>query len=203
MTRKILHALNEAVKITHINTWKKIFFKRESPKNWTLCCPNRVVCFTQEERSSWTCVMATSKKLTDPYRNHCLVLWTILLHITCPCTCKNWRKRRWKRVVQVCSCKATLGPHGCFAWTDWQVFTKDHSLKRSVTAVTSYIQYCESMLIPQTTVKCYPNNKPWLTAHLTRAIQAKCRACTTGHRTEGKASQIVLKREIAKATRTL
>ena len=67
-----------------------------------------------------------------------------------------------------------------FACTDWQVVIQDHSIEQSVTAGTSYIQYCESMLIPTKTVKCYPNNKPWLTTQLKRAIQAKRRAFATG-----------------------
>lgn len=160
-------------------------------------CPHRISKFhgMQDERSNWICVMATSKKPTGPYRN----VW--YLGPFC-CTSAVYMQKLKKenvkqRTVQVYSSEGTQSLQGCL------VFTKNHSLKRSVTAVTSYIQYCESMLIPQTTVKCYPNNKPWLTAHLTRTIQAECRACTTGHRVEGKASEIVLKKEIAQGTRML
>lgn len=55
------------------------------------------------------------------------------------------------------------------------------------------------MLIPTKTVKCYPNDNPWLTAHPKRAIKTKNRAFATGHRAEGRASQVALKREIAQA----
>lgn len=67
---------------------------------------------------------------------------------------------------------------------------------QSVTVVTSYIHLCECVLIPTKAVKCYPNNRPWFTAHLKRTIQAKHRAFAMRHGTEKTACQIILNRKI-------
>lgn len=74
--------------------------------------------------------------------------------------------------------------------------------EQSVTAVTSYVQYCERMLIPSNTVKSNLNSKPWLTVHLKRAIQAK-QAFATEHRVEGRASQNSIKVVDSPSHRTL
>ncbi len=74
-------------------------------------------------------------------------------------------------------------------------------MEESLTAVTDNILHSESRSILTKTVKSYPNDNPWLTAQLKEAIQAKCRAFATGHRTEARAMQTALKREIAQAKR--
>ena len=57
------------------------------------------------------------------------------------------------------------------------------------------------MLIPTKTVKYYPNNKPWFTAELKKAVEAKNRAFAAGNRVEGRAAQAAIKREVAQAKR--
>ncbi|KAJ8046274.1 hypothetical protein HOLleu_04895 [Holothuria leucospilota] len=32
--------------------------------------------------------------------------------------------------------------------------------------INSYIGFCVDLVIPQETVKCYPNNKPWITKEI-------------------------------------
>ncbi len=92
-----------------------------------------------------------------------------------------------ERTVQVWSAETIQNLKWCSACTDRQVFIQDHTVEESLTAVTDYILLSESRSIPTKTVKSYPNDKPWLTAQLKGAIQAKCRAFATGHRMEVRA----------------
>ena len=51
---------------------------------------------------------------------------------------------------------------GCFDITDWSVFQSDNG-NYDIGAMTDYINFCVECNIPSKTVKCYPNNKPWVT----------------------------------------
>ncbi len=46
--------------------------------------------------------------------------------------------------------------------------------------VSSYILFCEDMLIPCKTVKIFPNNKPWFTKSLKALMNERCRAFYEG-----------------------
>ena len=60
---------------------------------------------------------------------------------------------------------------GCFACTNWDVFTSDiQSLESLTNIVSSYINFCEDMLIPSKFVKIYPNTKPWVTRELNQKL---------------------------------
>ena len=39
--------------------------------------------------------------------------------------------------------------------------------------ISSYINFCEDMLIPTKMVKIFPNNKPWITKALKKTINEK------------------------------
>ena len=51
---------------------------------------------------------------------------------------------------------------GCFDITDWSVFQSDNG-NYDIEAITGYINFYVDCHIPSKTVKCYPNNKTWVT----------------------------------------
>ena len=51
--------------------------------------------------------------------------------------------------------------------------TDDSDLDNNVEVVSDYINFCEDMIIPKKEVKCYPNNKPWVTKGLKETINKK------------------------------
>ena len=60
----------------------------------------------------------------------------------------------------------------CFDITDWTVFQLDNG-NYDIEAMTDYINFCADCNIPSKTVKCYPNNKPWVTKDLKLLINQK------------------------------
>ena len=66
---------------------------------------------------------------------------------------------------------------GCFACTDWSVFTEScDNLEEINEAVTEYINFCEDNVLDKKTVKCFGNNKPWVTKELKQLLNDKKRA---------------------------
>ena len=61
---------------------------------------------------------------------------------------------------------------GCFDITDWSVFQSDND-NYDIEAITDYINFCVDCNIPSKTLKCYPNNKPWVTKDLKMLINQK------------------------------
>ncbi len=65
--------------------------------------------------------------------------------------------------------------------------------------VSSYILFCEDMLIPCKTVKIFPNNKPWFTKSLKALMNERCRAFYEGDLVKRLELQKEIKREVRKA----
>ena len=58
---------------------------------------------------------------------------------------------------------------GCIECTDFEVlFDSDVSVDENVNVFNAYLNFCVEMIVPKKTVKCYPNNKPWVTKELKR-----------------------------------
>ena len=57
--------------------------------------------------------------------------------------------------------------NGCFHSTDWDGF-KDTctDIDKLTFTVSSYITFCEQMIIPKKMITLYPNNKPWVSGSL-------------------------------------
>ena len=53
------------------------------------------------------------------------------------------------------------------------MLTDDSDLDNNVEVVSDNINFCEDMIIPKKEVKCYPNNKPWVTKGLKETINKK------------------------------
>ncbi len=53
---------------------------------------------------------------------------------------------------------------GCFECTNWEVFdTSCSDIDDLTDVVSSYIHFCEDMLIPQKTLRTFANTKLWIT----------------------------------------
>ena len=60
---------------------------------------------------------------------------------------------------------------GLFDCTDWDVLKgASESVNEATDVISSYINFCEDMLIPTKMVKIFPNNKPWITKALKKTI---------------------------------
>ncbi len=63
---------------------------------------------------------------------------------------------------------------GCFDCTDWDaLYNGEDNIEDNVDVITEYIKFCANMIIPTKTVKCYPNNKPWVTKDLKVILNEK------------------------------
>ena len=49
--------------------------------------------------------------------------------------------------------------------------------------INSYITFCIDVVVPKKQIKCYPNNKPWVTKDLKILLNKKKTAITTSNRT--------------------
>jgi len=56
----------------------------------------------------------------------------------------------------------------------------DTDMDRRVSAITDYINFCRDTVIPVRTVRCYPNNNPWITSDIKDLMNQKKRAFHNG-----------------------
>ncbi|KAK0150009.1 hypothetical protein N1851_009244 [Merluccius polli] len=63
--------------------------------------------------------------------------------------------------------EACLTLQGCIESTDWDMFTESCSdINELTNVISSWVVYCKDHVIPDKTVKIYPNNKPWVSKSL-------------------------------------
>merc|ERR1719239_876844 len=63
---------------------------------------------------------------------------------------------------------------GCFECTDWDIFyNSTSSLDELNDVISNYILFCEQLCVSTKTVKCFPNNKPWVTKDVKEIINEK------------------------------
>ncbi len=61
--------------------------------------------------------------------------------------------------------------------TDWDVLCEHgDDIDSMGDCVTEYINFCVDTTIPTTEVRCFPNNKPWITRDLKALLNKKKRA---------------------------
>ena len=53
-------------------------------------------------------------------------------------------------------------------------------MERTVSTITDYINFCRDTVIPVRTVRCYPNNKPWITSDIKDLLNQKKTAFQNG-----------------------
>ena len=73
------------------------------------------------------------------------------------------------------------------------------SVNEATDVISSYINFCEDMLIPTKMVKIFPNNKPWITKTLKKTINEKKIAFQS--KQDRKAVQKRLNKQISDAKR--
>lgn len=90
---------------------------------------------------------------------------------------------------------------GCFEVTDWSALCEPHGedIDGLTECISDYINFCVDSIVPATIVRCYPNNKPWVTRDIKDILNAKRRAFRDGNREEMKAIQRELKMKIREA----
>ena len=74
----------------------------------------------------------------------------------------------------------------CFELTDCDALVEPHGedLDSMTNCITEYIRFCEHTTMPTRTVRCFPNNKPWITNDLKALLNKKKRAFRSGDREE-------------------
>ena len=62
----------------------------------------------------------------------------------------------------------------CIECTDFDaLFDSDASVDKNTDVLNSYLHFCMDMIIPKKIVKCFPNNKPWVTKELKELLSKK------------------------------
>ncbi|XP_030581547.1 uncharacterized protein LOC115777725 [Archocentrus centrarchus] len=77
----------------------------------------------------------------------------------------------------------------CFEVTDWPALCEPHGqdIDRLTECITDYINFCVDTIVPTRIVKCYPNNKPWVTKDIKALLNNKKKAFRAGNRGEEEA----------------
>lgn len=76
----------------------------------------------------------------------------------------------------------------CFETTDWEVLCKSHEedIDSLTECITDYTNFCVENTVPTKKIKCYSNNKPWVTSELKVLLNKKKRAFLVGDKDEQK-----------------
>ena len=84
---------------------------------------------------------------------------------------------------------------GCFEVTDWNVICEPYGedIDGLTECITDYIHFCVDSIVPARTVRCYPNNKPWVTTDIKAILNQKKRAFRSGNREELRDIQMMIR----------
>lgn len=89
----------------------------------------------------------------------------------------------------------------CFESTDWNVLQE--SLSKDIEGVTNcttdYLNFCMDIVVPTRTVRCFPNNKPWITSNVRNLLNKKKRVFQDGDQAELRHVQRELKAKLKEA----
>ncbi|XP_060767470.1 uncharacterized protein LOC132874966 [Neoarius graeffei] len=102
-----------------------------------------------------------------------------------------------KRYVRSWSEETSMALRDCFDTMDWAVLCEPHGddIDSLTTCITDYINFCVENTVPVRKVRCFPNNKPWVTSEL-KALLNKKRVFKSGNKEEMRRVQRELKRGI-------
>ncbi|KAI4892834.1 hypothetical protein NFI96_009184, partial [Prochilodus magdalenae] len=89
----------------------------------------------------------------------------------------------------------------CYDTTDWSVLLHPHGedIEGVTHCVTDYLNLCMDVAVPTKTVRCFPNNKPWITSDIKDLLNQKKRVLKDGNWTELKRVQGELKVRLKEA----
>ena len=90
----------------------------------------------------------------------------------------------------------------CMECTDFEILFDDNcTIDQNVDVLNEYIHFCTDMIVPSRVVKCFPNNKPWVTKDLKELLTKKKQLIACKDRTQLKDLQRVLDKKIADCKR--
>ncbi|KAI3367054.1 hypothetical protein L3Q82_009687, partial [Scortum barcoo] len=94
--------------------------------------------------------------------------------------------RRWSQEAE-----QTL--QGCFEVTDWDVLfdAQGEDIPKLSDCIMDYVNFCTDNIIPTKTVRCFPNNKPWVTKNIKDVLNRKKAAFRRGDKEELKRVQVI------------
>ena len=92
----------------------------------------------------------------------------------------------------------------CFECTDLTVLleTQDNNnmdVDKQVDILTEYINFCRDTVVPVKTVRCYPNNKPWVNSTIKQLLNQKKLAFKEGNKERLREVQHELKGALRRA----
>nr|XP_054598774.1 uncharacterized protein LOC129163848 [Nothobranchius furzeri] len=89
-----------------------------------------------------------------------------------------------RRTVRKWSQDAEEALQGCFETTDWMTLFQGYEDDNNAMTgcVIDYINFCVVNIIPTRTVRCFANNKPWITSELKNLLNEKKSAFKEGDR---------------------
>ena len=83
--------------------------------------------------------------------------------------------------------------------TDWDMFKeKTHNIHELTDSISCYLHFCENNVITPKEIKCYPNNKPWMSKELKELLNLKKKAFLEKDQNKIKDTNNLLKLKIAK-----
>lgn len=76
------------------------------------------------------------------------------------------------RNIQIWDFDSIAALKGCFEVSDCSVFFQDcgNDVNMLNASVSGYVDFCVDSVIPVKCVRCYPNNKPWVTKDLKHCL---------------------------------
>lgn len=86
----------------------------------------------------------------------------------------------------------------CFEKTIWDVLVNDHGedINSLTHCITDYINFCVENTVPSQTIRCFSNNKPWITPDIKVLLREKKRVFRSGNKEELKIVQRELRKKI-------
>ncbi|XP_054872156.1 uncharacterized protein LOC111569300 [Amphiprion ocellaris] len=102
------------------------------------------------------------------------------------------------RYVKKWSDEATEALQDCFETTDWDVLCGPHEedIDSLTDTITDYINFCAENIVPTRKVRCFSNNKPWVSLELKALLKEKRRVFGSGDKEELRRVQKEIKKKI-------
>lgn len=95
------------------------------------------------------------------------------------------------RIVREWSKEASAALQDCMETTDWEVLCEPHGvdIDNLTDCVTEYINFCVDCTVPVKSIRCFPNNKPWVTKDIKALLNEKKKAFRLGDKEAAKEVQ--------------
>ena len=107
-----------------------------------------------------------------------------------------------KKLVTKWNENSTENLQTCFELTDWEsLITSCQDLDEAVDVVNRYMIFCQNLFVQPKTVKCYPNNKPWVRMELKALLAEKRKAFQKADNEKVKELNAKINAEVALAKR--